>query len=525
MQHIVDGGGYGTGQGNTEFWELLGTNANGFILVLIQYRLGAFGFLSSGDMVSHGGIPNLGLHDIHFSLKWVQDHIEEFGGDKRRVTVSGESSGAGAVMLLTMANGGDDGNSLFNNAIVASPYLPTQWDFNGSEPTQAYHRLATEVGCAGERGRRLLNQSTFECLVGVDSFTMQNASAHVSSGRDVAYGHWAFLPVTDGAILQERPSVQLAASKVNGLRLLSGVSRTSQSDLSKVVSRLETLAKRTFKNNANEGPGFVPQDIKTASDFDRYMKGLFPLMSTRDLEHLDKAYLIPPTIPGPLYSTLGSSGPTALNQSEYAIGQQQRANNLYAETTIVCPSYWLASAYSRLSPGKEGRVSTKQAWKYQFSVPPSEHGADLNAYQAFNREALGEGTMNEVARRAVQLAWGRFIIHDDPTLPADVVRSLTSSSNGSSTRDDLSAIMTGTWPAWSDASVDNPGYRMLNINMTGGKLEVLSYTFRDGTTVNVTQMIGPGLEARFQTVDAWAWEGARGPRCELWKDLGASVPE
>lgn len=248
-------------------------------------------------------------------------------------------------------------------------------------------------------------------------------------------------------------------------------------------------------------------------------------MSTRDLEHLDKAYLIPPTIPGPLYSTLGSSGPTALNQSEYAIGQQQRANNLYAETTIVCPSYWLASAYRRLSPGKEGRVSTKQAWKYQFSVPPSEHGADLNAYQAFNREALGEGTMNEVARRAVQLAWGRFIIHDDPTLPADVVRSLTSSSNGSSTGDDLSAMMTGTWPAWSDASVDNPGYRMLNINMTGGKLEVLSYTFRDGTTVNVTQMIGPGLEARFQTVDAWAWEGARGPRCELWKDLGASVPE
>ncbi|ROW15716.1 hypothetical protein VPNG_02002 [Cytospora leucostoma] len=176
----IHGGGYGTGQGNNEFWELLGTNSNDFILVLIQYRLGAFGFLSSGDMVSHGGTPNVGLYDIHFSLQWVQDHIKEFGGDKRRVTVSGESSGAGAVMLLTMASGGGDGNSLFNNAIVASPFLPMQWDLDGSEPTQAYHRLATEVGCAAERGRRLLNQSTFECLVSVDSFTLQNASAHVS---------------------------------------------------------------------------------------------------------------------------------------------------------------------------------------------------------------------------------------------------------------------------------------------------------------------------------------------------------
>ncbi|KAK7745976.1 hypothetical protein SLS53_002696 [Cytospora paraplurivora] len=328
----IHGGGYGTGQGNNEFWELMGTNASKFILVLIQYRLGAFGFLSSGDMVFHGGTPNAGLYDIHFSLKWVQDHIKEFGGDKRRVTVSGESSGAGAVMLLTIANGGGDGNSLFNNAIVASPYLPTQWDFDGSEPTQAYHRLATEVGCADERGRRLLNQSTFECLVSVDSFTLQNASAHVSSGRDVPYGHWAFLPVTDGAILQERPSVQLAAKQVNGLRLLSG-----------------TLAK-TFKNNANEGPGFVPQDIETASDFDRYTKGLFPLMSTGDLEQLDKAYLIPPTVPGPLYSTLGSSGPTALNQSEYAIGQQQRANNLYAETTIA--------RKERYPPNKPGSISS-----------------------------------------------------------------------------------------------------------------------------------------------------------------------
>ena len=269
----------------------------------------------------------------------------------------------------------------------------------------------------------------------------------------------------------------------------------------------------------------MPQNITSASDFDEYIESLFPLMSPSNLSLLDEAYWVPPTVSGPLFSTLGNSGPTALNQSEYAIGQQQRAINLYAETTFVCPSYWLASAYTETSPDKRGNATNKQAWKYQFSVPPSEHGADLDAYQAFDREALGEGTMNEAARTAVQLAWGRFIIYNDPTLPSAIIKSLTTSSNGSSTGDELFDMATGAWPAWSDASVADGGYKMLNINMTGGSPEVLSSVFGDGSVVNVTEMIGPGLEARFHTVDAWSWEGARGQRCELWKDLGISVPE
>lgn len=227
-QYMPDGGGYGTGQGNNEFWELLSTNSNEFILVLIQYRLGAFGFLSSGDMVSQGGTPNAGLYDMHLSLEWVQDHIGSFGGDNRRVTISGESAGAGAVMLMSMANGGGEGVSLFNNAIVASPYLPMQWDHDGFEPTKSYYRFATAVGCADEEGRSFLNQSVFECLGTMDSLTLQNASTHVSGGPGAAYGQWAFLPVTDGEFLRGRPSVQLATGQVNGLRMLSGVSRPSQ---------------------------------------------------------------------------------------------------------------------------------------------------------------------------------------------------------------------------------------------------------------------------------------------------------
>lgn len=62
-------------------------------------------------------MPNVGIHDMRFSLEWVQHHIDKFGGDPRRVTIAGESAGGGAVMLLSMANGGNEGSALFANGM------------------------------------------------------------------------------------------------------------------------------------------------------------------------------------------------------------------------------------------------------------------------------------------------------------------------------------------------------------------------------------------------------------------------
>jgi hypothetical protein len=214
-------------------------------------------------------------------------------------------------------------------------------------------------------------------------------------------------------------------------------------------------------------------------------------MSNSTLSLLQSTYAIAPTIPGPLFSTLGESGPTALNQSEFGIGQQQRANNLYAETTFVCPSYWLASAYSSQSGYRkrgENAGSQRQSWKYQYSVPPSEHGADLDAYYAINREALGLGTLSTAFRTAVQEIWGRFVIYDDPTLPDSLINNITTYANGTRTGDELTAVQTGNWPIWEGGNIDGGGsYRMLNLNMTGGHATSIAWTAGDGTVINVTQ--------------------------------------
>lgn len=86
----------------------------------IQYRLGAFGFLSSPEVKEHGEL-NAGLLDQRFALEWVQEHIAKFGGDPSRVTVAGESSGAGSVMHHALAYGGKESN-LFTNVSLRSIY-------------------------------------------------------------------------------------------------------------------------------------------------------------------------------------------------------------------------------------------------------------------------------------------------------------------------------------------------------------------------------------------------------------------
>lgn len=53
-----------------------------------------------------------------------------------------------------------------------------------------------------------------------------------------------------------------------------------------------------------------------------------------------------------------------------ATGLQQTVFNIFAETTFDCPAQWLAEAFGAF----------RQAWKYQYSVTPAYHGADLNAY-------------------------------------------------------------------------------------------------------------------------------------------------
>jgi hypothetical protein len=113
----------------------------------------------------------------------------------------------------------------------------------------------------------------------------------------------------------------------------------------------------------------------------------------------------------PLYATSGDSGPSALNQSSVGTGQQERADNIYAETTFVCPSYWMAEAYS-----DRGRTS----FKYQFSVPPALHGSDVSGCKPQSRPFSPESSQLTRMLQRLRSSGTEYRARPSTRLPTDL---------------------------------------------------------------------------------------------------------
>lgn len=177
-----------------------------------------------------------------------------------------------------------------------------QYGYKDWIPSQSYYAFASIAGCPDTRAYGSTPQTIFQCLVGKDTEILQNASG-VASGSGT-YGTWGFLPVTDDVFVQQRPSQQLLRKQVNGKRLLTG-------------------------NNADEGPGFTPQNITTENELLVWLELSFPMFTNDDIAKILLYYpstnaSVDPN--APFFATTGYAGPTALNQSDIGTGQQQRAD-------------------------------------------------------------------------------------------------------------------------------------------------------------------------------------------------------
>ncbi len=176
------------------------------VVVTIQYRLGALGFLAPGaaEPGASDGAANLGLQDQVAALEWVQREIDAFGGDPANITVFAAGTGAGCVAaLLAMPRA----RRLFQRAILQSPVLHV-WD----------------PEAAGEIARRLLGELGVSAagLAEVPTAQLLAAQQRVEQRLGVDADGWVFRPVVDGETLPSAPLAAILAGEAREHELVVG---------------------------------------------------------------------------------------------------------------------------------------------------------------------------------------------------------------------------------------------------------------------------------------------------------------
>ncbi|XP_038168419.1 carboxylesterase 3 isoform X4 [Arvicola amphibius] len=132
------------------------------VVVTVQYRLGIFGFLSTGDKNMPG---NQGLLDVVASLRWVQGNIVSFGGDPNCVTIFGNSAGGMIVSSLVLS---PMSAGLFHRAISQSGII-TNKILKEINPWPEAQTLANSLGCSSVSSAELV-----QCLLQKEGKDLNN---------------------------------------------------------------------------------------------------------------------------------------------------------------------------------------------------------------------------------------------------------------------------------------------------------------------------------------------------------------
>lgn len=157
------------------------------VLVTFNYRLGFFGFASTGDARAPG---NAGLKDQVLVLKWVQENIGYFGGDPNRVTLMGASAGGMSVGLHMVSS---MSRKLFHNAIAISGAILPQTPLPHNQ-MHLIERQAKLLGCSDD---------AFDCLLHANASDIIGTTVEMFEfGTENPIYLW--LPVIEGSFGQQR---------------------------------------------------------------------------------------------------------------------------------------------------------------------------------------------------------------------------------------------------------------------------------------------------------------------------------
>lgn len=206
----LHGGGFTAGAGSLPLFDgaVLARRGDA-VVVTVNYRLGALGFLAHPDLLDAGEVgANFGLLDQVAALEWVRDHASLIGGDPDNVTLFGQSAGAmsiGALLGVPAARG------LFRRAILQSG---------------AAHNVSPREN--GLRIAELFRDALGEPRATIDALRAVPVEAILEAQGRVIDESWrqveglAFQPVVDGQVIPRAPLEAVAAGESSGVALLIG---------------------------------------------------------------------------------------------------------------------------------------------------------------------------------------------------------------------------------------------------------------------------------------------------------------
>jgi para-nitrobenzyl esterase len=216
----IHGGAFIIGSGSTPLYDGAAMVERGdVVLVTINYRLGAFGFMELGWLdESLLGSGNLGLQDQVAALEWVRDNIAGFGGDPGNVTIFGESAGGMSVTSLLAA---PSAKGLFHKAIAQSGAAQAIATLDQAEV--AGRQVVDGLGVSTiEELRALTQEQILEVQAQIMIAALTNVEPMLEQGVSASL---PFRPVADGTFLPDNALAAIRAGSAADVPLITGTTK------------------------------------------------------------------------------------------------------------------------------------------------------------------------------------------------------------------------------------------------------------------------------------------------------------
>ena len=263
----VHGGAFVIGSGSQSIYNGARLAALGVVVVTLNYRLGALGFMSLAR-ATDARVPGtgvVGLADQLLTLDWIKRNISVFGGDPDNVTIFGESAGAmsiAALLASPLASG------QFHRAVVQSgnPYIG-----HTSEHSQRLaHAFLGALSIDRDDAWRL-SQLPVTALLKAQTAVI--ASAH--NGKDLQrLGRLPFQPAIGGSLLPLRPLEAIRQGSARGIPLLCGTTRDEWKLFTAVDPRMRLMSASQFdrrlERTAGEAAPLLQSVYAEGSPFERF---------------------------------------------------------------------------------------------------------------------------------------------------------------------------------------------------------------------------------------------------------------